>query len=564
MIQNVRARLFLAAAAALFGAASLGLAATGGNDQYQVAVENVPGGVGLGVYTVATGFMHPVAGSFGTQDLLVGRGIPGTSFTTVRSYTSGTDYVQRNGLTLASGAPPTLSLEAFVAAGEEAISVGDPLSPSGFVTIYRPGGVAAAPDDLVITQTAAAVGSAFDDSAVVIRTEITNNGGAPVSVGVRYLWDLVVGAGDDGPTFAAKGPDAAALGADTEFAGPAFTSFEATDNNDPGYCWGFGNWPTPYYAVQGSVAGPASLRPSPPTRLTYVSWPDASGLAGKYGWVIPARNTFDYQAAGMDVSTCLTSLDDAGVAYWWGDTAANALTIEPGATVAVAAYLFAHPPGTPPVFPAAGVEGPPGDPTCTDGADNDGDGLADLADPDCVPQGGGTEGPAGDPTCTDGADNDGDGLADLADPDCAAANSAPACSAAALTAGTLWPPNHRLRTLAIGGVTDADGDPVAISVTSIRQDEPVSALGEGNTCPDASGVGGDLVSLRVERSGGGDGRVYHIAFTADDGMGGRCTGEVTVCVPHDRSRGRVCVDQGALYDSTGPCTERRQRRRGRP
>jgi sugar lactone lactonase YvrE len=42
---------------------------------------------------------------------------------------------------------------------------------------------------------------------------------------------------------------------------------------------------------------------------------------------------------------------------------------------------FAPPPG-------AGTEGPPGDPTCSDGIDNDGDGKVDAADPDCgVPAG---------------------------------------------------------------------------------------------------------------------------------------------------------------------------------
>jgi hypothetical protein len=27
-------------------------------------------------------------------------------------------------------------------------------------------------------------------------------------------------------------------------------------------------------------------------------------------------------------------------------------------------------------------------------------------------------------------------------------------------------------------------------------------------------------------------------------------GSVQVCVPHDRGRGRICVDDGQLYDST--------------
>ena len=56
--------------------------------------------------------------------------------------------------------------------------------------------------------------------------------------------------------------------------------------------------------------------------------------------------------------------------------------------------------------------------------------------------------------------------------------------------------------------------------------------------------------LRAERSGTGDGRVYHVTFRADDGQGGTCEGTVTVCVPHDQRPGHVCGDQGSLVDST--------------
>jgi len=117
----------------------------------------------------------------------------------------------------------------------------------------------------------------------------------------------------------------------------------------------------------------------------------------------------------------------------------------------------------------------------------------------------------------------------------------------------LWPPNHQFVDVSVVGVTDPDGDPVAITITGITQDEALNVgVGEGNTCPDASGVGTATGSLRAEREGGGDGRVYHVGFTADDGRNGRCTGTVTVCVPHDQGQGRVCGDQGPLDSSTGP------------
>src|SRR5207302_2088355 len=66
----------------------------------------------------------------------------------------------------------------------------------------------------------------------------------------------------------------------------------------------------------------------------------------------------------------------------------------------------------------------------------------------------------------------------------------------------------------------------------------------------ASGTGSSVVQLRAERQGDGDGRVYHIAFTADDGHGSECTGVVSVCVPKRPGPKRTCVDQGSLFDST--------------
>jgi hypothetical protein len=59
-------------------------------------------------------------------------------------------------------------------------------------------------------------------------------------------------------------------------------------------------------------------------------------------------------------------------------------------------------------------------PECADLADNDGDTVVDLDDPDCIDAFDTSEAPTPPvtPQCSDLADNDGDGLADLADPDC--------------------------------------------------------------------------------------------------------------------------------------------------
>ncbi len=126
-------------------------------------------------------------------------------------------------------------------------------------------------------------------------------------------------------------------------------------------------------------------------------------------------------------------------------------------------------------------------------------------------------------------------------------NRPPDCSKAKANPDTLWPPNHKFRAISITGITDPDGDNINIQATSIRQDEPVNGLGDGDKSPD-----GILQPLQVrsERSGLGNGRVYHIGFTASDGKGEECAGTVTVCVPHDQRIDTKCVDEGPLYDST--------------
>src|SRR3990172_2524995 len=148
----------------------------------------------------------------------------------------------------------------------------------------------------------------------------------------------------------------------------------------------------------------------------------------------------------------------------------------------------------------------------------------------------------------DGNTADDDGCSQV----CLIENEAPICSGALADPGTLWPPNHVLVPIGISGVTDADGDPLTITATSVTQDEAVTGkgIGSGNTSPDAAL---SPLTVRSERNGNpktpGNGRVYHVAFTADDGQGGSCNGTVAVCVPHDQRPDVTCVDDGPIYNS---------------
>ena len=130
-------------------------------------------------------------------------------------------------------------------------------------------------------------------------------------------------------------------------------------------------------------------------------------------------------------------------------------------------------------------------------------------------------------------------------PDCTSAYADPSC---------LWPPNNKMVSVSILGVTDPDGDPVTITITGITSDEATATVkGAGGPihAPDASGVGTDKANVRAERSGKRDGRVYVIHFSASDGKDGECDGSVTVKVPHDQSsKDCPAIDSGQNYDAT--------------
>ncbi len=132
----------------------------------------------------------------------------------------------------------------------------------------------------------------------------------------------------------------------------------------------------------------------------------------------------------------------------------------------------------------------------------------------------------------------------------ARANQPPLCGSAVGSLLELWPPNHKFVSVTVDGLIDPDGDPLTVRVNGVTQDEAVQGSGDGDTCPDADGVGTTAAVLRSERSGEGDGRVYHVAFSAFDPSASSCQGAFVVCVPHDRGHGGSCTDGGGLFDST--------------
>jgi beta-lactam-binding protein with PASTA domain len=116
----------------------------------------------------------------------------------------------------------------------------------------------------------------------------------------------------------------------------------------------------------------------------------------------------------------------------------------------------------------------------------------------------------------------------------------PQCGqATAVLQSAMYPLDQGWRRVGINGVSGA-------TVTQVCQDEPPNFENIAAWAIDADGVGTSSVSVRAQRSGTrtapGNGRVYHIYYTAST-----CSGQVTVGVPVVANG--TAVDDGALYNS---------------
>jgi surface protein with Ig-like domain len=115
----------------------------------------------------------------------------------------------------------------------------------------------------------------------------------------------------------------------------------------------------------------------------------------------------------------------------------------------------------------------------------------------------------------------------------------------------LWPPNHRLVTLTLADLATVEDacegelDPNEVgTILDIYSDEPENDTGDGNTSGDIVIVNDHTFSVRAERRGGGDGRVYGIRFEVTDASGNTAEATGFVHVHHDQS-GSEAVDDGA-------------------
>ncbi|MDM8554454.1 hypothetical protein QUF75_06960 [Desulfococcaceae bacterium HSG7] len=105
----------------------------------------------------------------------------------------------------------------------------------------------------------------------------------------------------------------------------------------------------------------------------------------------------------------------------------------------------------------------------------------------------------------------------------------------------LWPPNHKMVAIEIeANASDNSGS--ATLTARVTSNEPENGLGDGDRSSDWTEpvideeTGIIYLSLRSERSGNGDGRVYTITITAADEFQNESQTQVEIIVPHDKMK----------------------------
>jgi hypothetical protein len=94
------------------------------------------------------------------------------------------------------------------------------------------------------------------------------------------------------------------------------------------------------------------------------------------------------------------------------------------------------------------------------------------------------------------------------------------------TAAILWPPNHKMADITIGGLVADGGSEIASTVITVTDEYGIYNM----TVTDL----GSVISLEASRAGNDmDGRVYTVTAVVTDSAGNQSTGTTTVLVPHD-------------------------------
>lgn len=111
-------------------------------------------------------------------------------------------------------------------------------------------------------------------------------------------------------------------------------------------------------------------------------------------------------------------------------------------------------------------------------------------------------------------------------------NTPPELTPLTVSHAALWPPNHKMRDLTVS-YTASDNCSNAPTTMSITCNEPANGTGDGDTDIDWVIIDANKIQLRAERAANGDGRIYTITVSANDGCNPSVTKSETVRVTHN-------------------------------
>ncbi len=114
-------------------------------------------------------------------------------------------------------------------------------------------------------------------------------------------------------------------------------------------------------------------------------------------------------------------------------------------------------------------------------------------------------------------------------------NVPPQITGVSVSQQALWPPNHTMQDVTLNYAVNDNCVQSPVTTVSISSNEPVNGTGDGDTAPDWEVVDAHHIRLRAERAGKGNGRIYTITVTANDGCNPVVTAATTVSVSHDNS-----------------------------
>ncbi len=115
--------------------------------------------------------------------------------------------------------------------------------------------------------------------------------------------------------------------------------------------------------------------------------------------------------------------------------------------------------------------------------------------------------------------------------------TAPEITAASASPNVLTAPNHTMVSVTLSvSATDGCDSAITSQILSVKCNQPINGLGDGNTSPDWQVTGPLTLDLRAERAGNLGDRIYTVTVQTVDASGNVSTKNVAVTVPHDQAK----------------------------